>query len=88
MRKKKYIRRLKTMAGVPLAIGTLAFVSGKLPSGMGTAMGSAIQPAVPLTGAVVGISALGMAMDATKDLIKTGKKVKYKKRLKGGRRKW
>ena len=38
--RRKTIRRLRTMAGVPLAVGTMAYLGGKLPGAMGTTMTS------------------------------------------------
>lgn len=74
--RRKIIRRLRTMAGTPLVVGTLAYMGGKLPGAMGTTMTSAISPAIPMVGAVVGISALGMGVDVMKDFTK----IKIKKR--------
>ena len=79
MRKRKTISRLKTMAVVPLGIGTMAYLGDKLPTSMGTTMSSSLQGAAPMAGMVVGVSALGLGVDALKDISKSGDKLKYKK---------
>lgn len=68
--KRRIRSKLRIITGVPLAVGTLAFVGGKLPGSAGTIVTSAIAPSVGMTGAVVKVGTLGIGLDIMRESFK------------------
>lgn len=64
---------LKTGLGTPLAVGTMAFVGGKLPSSMGSTVTGAVAPSVGMAGMVTKVSFLGMGMNTMREAFKMPK---------------